>query len=109
MMATIAEMYRDLGLTEEANQLLEARVQLARQEYGPYGVRTARALADLALNIGESSHASRRAAVIEEASRFLDRQHDETSLTRAPIWARARTRGLTSRHVARVERRQTSR
>ena len=54
MMATIAEMYRDLGLTEEANQLLEARVQLARQEYGPYGVRTARALADLALNIGES-------------------------------------------------------
>ena len=86
MMATIAQMYQYLGLTEEANALLEARVNLAKRVYGPYHMRTAEALADVAVNIAESSHASERAAVIEEAGRILDRNRDDTSLTRALIW-----------------------
>jgi serine/threonine protein kinase len=86
MMAIVAQMYQYLGLKEEANALLESRVQLARRIYGPYDRHTAEALADVAINIAESSHASGRAAVIEEAARILDRNRDYTSLTRALIW-----------------------
>jgi eukaryotic-like serine/threonine-protein kinase len=80
---TMFFLYNDLGLKEQGVQLAKKRVALARSVYGPNHPEVARALVDLALNIGESSSVNDRPALLKEAGSILDRNRDFKSETRA--------------------------
>ena len=80
---TMFFLYNDLGLKEQGVELAKKRVALARSVYGPNHPELARALVDLALNIGESSAVNDRPALLKEAGSILHHNRDFKSETRA--------------------------
>jgi len=82
---TLASMYSDLGLDDEAASLQRKRADLARAQFGSNSPELAAALIDL----GGSLHASRsvgeREAVLLEAKRILDKRRDSSSRKRATL------------------------
>ena len=86
VLATLADLYSDLGLKDQAVAIQKKRVALARSVYGRWAAPVAAALADLCNTIGESSFAAERAALIRETEEILGRNRDFTSRTRAVLY-----------------------
>lgn len=85
ILATLGSMHHDLGLEDKAAALLQRRVDLARQLYGPNDVRLADALRDLSMVLPNTSRVKDRPAVLAEALAILDRAGDRTSVLRANV------------------------
>jgi len=85
VLSTLGSIYHDLGLDDKAAALLQKRVDLARQRYGPNDVRLAAALRDLSLVLPDSSRVQDRLAIMTEALAILDRAGDHSSVLRANV------------------------
>ena len=85
IIATLAQMYEDLELTERAATLDRRRVQLSRELYGPDDPRVAAALIRLAVVLRASPSAEERDGALREAGRILDLHRDTHSRARGRL------------------------
>ena len=85
VLATLADLYDDLGLTEQAVALQRQRVALAKSTYGVWHAEVADGLINLAGALHESSSVNEREAVLREAGAILDRRGDQRSRLRAEL------------------------
>jgi serine/threonine-protein kinase len=83
---TLADMYFQLGLGEDAARMRLYRVQAVRQAYGPRDVRVANALIEYANDISTTVHRERSEAALDEAGRLLDEIGDHASDTRGRFY-----------------------
>ena len=79
---TLADMYFQLGLGEEAARMRLHRVEAIKRAYGPDDVRVAQALIDYANDISTTAQRERSQAALAEAASLLDRIGDQSSDTR---------------------------
>ncbi|RQP24718.1 serine/threonine-protein kinase [Piscinibacter terrae] len=87
VLATLAEMYDELSLRDEASALAKARVRLAREEFGSSDVRLAEALTELAGNLYGSSFDSKEVeAALAEADRIFTANGDANSRARGQFY-----------------------
>jgi serine/threonine-protein kinase len=85
MFVTLAGLYRDLGLDDQAVALGRKAVASAKQVYGNDDPRVASALLDLAGALHSSSSVNDEEAVLKEAASTLDRVGDSSSVSRAVL------------------------
>jgi eukaryotic-like serine/threonine-protein kinase len=85
VLATLADLYDDLGLTEQAVALQKQRVAVAKSTYGAWHAEVADALINLAGALHESSAVNERDAVLREAGAILDRRDDQRSRLRGEL------------------------
>ena len=88
VLATLADIYDDLGLTEQAVLLGRQRVALARATYGTGDIKVASALIDLAGPLHESASVNERESMLREAESILDRHGDRASKLRGDLFLR---------------------
>jgi len=91
---TLANMYWQLGLPDEAAKQQRQRIEIARRLYGADDPRVAEAMLAYADAIIESPARSSAVAVLDEARRVLDATDDNTSERRGRLlmtYARAHT------------------
>ena len=82
---TLAHMYADLRLTQQAVDVYRKRVQLAQSLYGKTHPAVAEALIDLSSALFVSQHIDQRDEVLKEAAQILDQIGDHTSKVRAHL------------------------
>jgi serine/threonine protein kinase/tetratricopeptide (TPR) repeat protein len=85
VLATLADMYHDLGLIEQSVALNQRRVLLAKGTYGPNNPEAARALIGLGEALASSQEVGERDAALAEAARILDHNADFSSATRGRL------------------------
>jgi serine/threonine protein kinase len=85
MLLTLADLYTGLGLEDEAVALSKKRVTVAKTLYGPNDLRVATALTYLGASMHVSRSANEREAVLLEAKRILDSNHDFSSPARGRL------------------------
>ncbi|MDE3166713.1 MAG: serine/threonine protein kinase [Acidobacteriota bacterium] len=100
VLATLAQLYADLGMKEQATAIQRKRIALARSSRGGNDPLIGEALVDLANGLGETRSVSELPAVIAEAERVLDANRDYTSRTRGFLY-RAKERYYLDQDVAR--------
>ena len=89
VLATLGDLYIDLGLHEKAITLHRSRVELTRATFGTTSTETAEALIALArAQQHESAPAAlaERKAHLEQAEAILDRRNRQASLLRAALY-----------------------
>lgn len=79
VLATLADMYTQLGLDEQARSLQQRRVALARSTYGEQDPRLAQALIDHAETLQEGAHRADIPALLDEALALLAATGDATA------------------------------
>jgi len=85
MLGILADLYYSLGLDDESTVLSQKRVAVAKKLYGANAPEVASALCDLAANMGSSQFAKQQEAVLLEANRILDNNHDWRSPARGDV------------------------
>jgi len=85
MLVTLAKLYIGLGLDDEAVALVRKRVSVTKKLYGPNDPRVAAALTNLAASMHVSQSVKDREAVLLEAKRILDTNHDLSSPLRGRL------------------------
>jgi len=86
VLATLSEMYIDLGLDDTAVQLTRERLKLARSLYGDHSPKVAEVLVALARNMQSSSFAKERPEALRQAKRILDQSGEPDPSLRAALW-----------------------
>jgi serine/threonine protein kinase len=76
---TLADMYYQLGLFEEAGDMRQRRVQLLKQTYGPQDLRVANALLNYAKDVANSNERTQADAALTEARAILAASKDSSS------------------------------
>jgi len=79
---TLADMYYQLGLHDDAVRMREQRLDALRRAYGPSDPRVAEALLALANDVAATDRPMRAVAALDEARRILDAAGDHSSETR---------------------------
>jgi eukaryotic-like serine/threonine-protein kinase len=82
VMATLADMYMQLNLYDQAAALQQRRVALAREVYGPRDPTLADILVSYAETLQEGSHRDEIPALLAEATAVLDSAGDDRSFLR---------------------------
>ncbi|MEO8346970.1 MAG: protein kinase, partial [Betaproteobacteria bacterium] len=82
VMGTLANIYDQLGLGEQATELQSRRVALARQNYGARDARMAGVLLDYVFILQEGARRQEIPALLQEAIAALDAAGDPQSETR---------------------------
>ena len=85
LLKTLAGLYLDLGLDDQAVDLGKKHLALARSIYGNRSPAVAGALVDLAAAMHSSQSASQEEGVLREAETLLDRLGDFASPVRAQL------------------------
>lgn len=80
---TVARMYMELGLDDDAVVYYRKRVDLAKSAFGPRDPEVGLALTELAGAMHSSQSADQEGPVLLEAKEFMDRRKDFDSLDRA--------------------------
>ena len=88
LLKTLAGMYLDLGMDDQAVNLAQKHVKLAKSIYGARSPEVAASLIDLAGAMHSSQSVNQEEGVLNDARRLLDSRHDYTSLTRAQLFAK---------------------
>ena len=88
VLATLADIYDDLGLTEQAVSLGKQRVALAKATYGVGHIEVASALIELSGALHESASVNERESILREAESILDRHGDRASKLRGNLFLR---------------------
>ena len=79
---TLADMYAQVGLDDEAADMQLQQIAALKRAYGPRDVKVASALLDYAEDIFSTTRRAQMPAVLSEAKAILDAAHDETSVSR---------------------------
>src|SRR5258706_7405297 len=85
VLEVLGQMYDELELNEQAENVDRKRVLLAKQLHGKNDPSVAQALIRLAVALRTSPAADERARALSEATGILDRNRDFTSQTRARL------------------------
>jgi serine/threonine-protein kinase len=88
LLKTIAGLYLDLGLDDQAVDLSRKRLALGRSLHGNRSPAVAEALVDLAGAMHSSQSAGQEESVLQEAEATLNRLGDHTSPTRALLYTK---------------------
>ena len=83
---TLADMYYQLGLGDQAAQMRQQRVAALKLAYGQGNVRVAEALLAYARDVAETDQRERADAALAEARQILDRIGDRSSETRGWVF-----------------------
>ncbi len=83
---TLADMYYQLGLHDDAARMRQQRVSALKQAYGAADTRVANALLSYANDVSATEQPERAAAALDEARQILDNAHDYSSETRGWLW-----------------------
>lgn len=86
ILQTLANMYTQLGLNDEAARLREQRVASMRRSYGNADVRIADALLAFVDDIALTNERARAIGALAEAERILDEVGERSSERRAHLW-----------------------
>jgi len=89
VLETLADMYAQLGLREEAAQMRQLRIDAMKQAYGARDVRVANALLAYAEDVASTRQRERVPAALEEATAILDANGDYSSSERGWVWITA--------------------
>jgi serine/threonine protein kinase/tetratricopeptide (TPR) repeat protein len=85
VMDTLADMYFELGLSDEAANLRHQRIAVLKLAYGPHDTRVADALITYAEDISNTRDRTPTLAALNEAKDVLDARRDYTSPTRGRL------------------------
>ncbi len=83
---TLADMYYQLGLGDQAAHMRQQRVAALKLAYGDSDARVAAALLAYARDVAETDHRERAEAALAEARQILDRIGDRSSETRGWVF-----------------------
>jgi tetratricopeptide (TPR) repeat protein len=83
---TLANMYFQLGLGNDAAHMRRQRVAALKQAYGAADVRVAEALIAYARDVSNTGQRASAEQALEEAQRVLDATPDTASATRGLLW-----------------------
>jgi serine/threonine-protein kinase len=86
VLETLANMYFQLGLFDEAARLRQQRVEVLRQAFGPADARLAHALLAYARDANGNDDRAGALAALNEARQVLDASGDFASETRGWMW-----------------------
>jgi serine/threonine-protein kinase len=84
---TLAQLYMELGLSQEAADLQRKRIAFLRVQYGSNSVRVAEGLLDLALALSKRLDDPDWEHSLTEAQSILDRRGDTDPLLRARLYS----------------------
>jgi serine/threonine-protein kinase len=103
ILATLAQLYAELGLWSEGGELAAARTELARSLFGANDLRVAAAISDEVpfMELRETTETADR--LIEEALRIHDLHGDQTSVARARLHERISNHYVDKKIPASVE------
>ncbi len=85
MLDILANLYYELGLSDEAVALRQKEIAVTKKLYGPNDRRVAEALSDLAADMHASRSVNAREEVLLQAKAILDKNRDFTSATRGRL------------------------
>ncbi len=85
MLNILANLYYELGLSDEAVALRHKQIAVAKALYGPNDPRVAEALSDLAADMHASRSVNEREAVLLQAKTILDNNRDFSSPARGRL------------------------
>jgi serine/threonine-protein kinase len=85
VLGTLADMYAQMKLDEQAAALQRQRVAAARRAYGEHDVRVADALVSLAADLDNTRQRGEIERLLDEAEGILDAAGDRTSPTRGAL------------------------
>lgn len=88
VLATLADMYYELGLAEEASQMEEKGIEVRRRLYGRDSIEVAEALIAYAGSLAGTRHREPILPALDEARRILDLHHDDSSVRRVELLIR---------------------
>jgi eukaryotic-like serine/threonine-protein kinase len=102
VMKTLADMYYELQLEEQAARIEGQRIALLKQVYGPDDRRVAEALIFLASSLHATKRRDEILPALDEAKRILDASGDDSSRLRGELLTRLAQRHHLAREDARV-------
>ena len=82
---TLASMYFELGMDEEAASMQLQRVNVLKRSYGPHHPKVAEALLDYSRDLSATTKRSQMVPALEEARAILDTAKDFSSVTRGEL------------------------
>ncbi len=88
VLATLAEMYVQIGLRDRAMALERLRMDLARTALGPHDTRRATTALALSQHLYDSGHREEAHALLQEARGVLDAAGDSDSRVRGELFLR---------------------
>ncbi len=88
VLATLTDMYFDLGLDEQASELERQRINVLRKFYGARDPRLAESLIAYAATLHDTPHRELILPALDEARAILDAAHDYGSNTRGELLIR---------------------
>jgi serine/threonine protein kinase len=88
VLATLGDLYVDLGLNAQSAELHRKRIAIARETYGSDSTEAVEALLDMAFALNTQFDNPEWERSLKEAEAILDRRHDADSLLRARLLSR---------------------
>ena len=88
VLATLSDMYYELGLDEQSADLQGQRIQILKQFYGAHHVKVAAALVAYASSLHATGRRDQILPALDEAKAILDVNHDVSSTTRGELLIR---------------------
>jgi serine/threonine protein kinase len=85
VMDTLADMYFEMGLSDDAAQMRRQRIEVLKLAYGHQDARVADALLSYAEDLSETTDRNRLLTTLNEARSILDARRDSTSPTRGRL------------------------
>jgi eukaryotic-like serine/threonine-protein kinase len=82
---TLADMYSQVGLDDQAADMQLQQIASLKKAYGPLDPRVASALLNYAESIFSTSRHAQVQPALDEAKAILDAAHDDTSVTRGVV------------------------
>ena len=85
VMDVVADMYFEMGLSDQATDMRRQRIVVLKQIYGARSVIVADALLSFAEDVSETADRSQLFAALSEAQTILDSRNDQRSATRGRL------------------------
>lgn len=86
VMDTLATMYFEMGLADDAARMRKERIELLRRIHGPDDRRIADALLTYAVDAADTRNRAQTAAALAEVERILTAVRDKDSATLGRLW-----------------------
>jgi len=88
VLATLSDMYYELGLDEQSTELERQRIEILKSLFGPRDRRVAESLIAYASSLSDTDRRDQILPALDEARDILDAQHEGDSLLRGELLIR---------------------
>jgi eukaryotic-like serine/threonine-protein kinase len=86
VLATLGDMYAQMGLDAQASVINLQRIEVLKQAYGPNDARVAEGIFQYTRDIASTNERAKIIPALNQAQAILDTNRDYTSRTRAALW-----------------------